>query len=112
MYVKEGTIHVLVGTNVYEVKAGGWLFRPHGIVHTFWNATNEPALCSDMYFNQNFEDYLEEIFFKIYPDMTKRNLNPGSPEIAKKISELDKKFGITQFPEQRQAIVTKYGLKN
>ncbi|HEY5822738.1 MAG TPA: cupin domain-containing protein [Cyclobacteriaceae bacterium] len=112
MYVKEGTINVLVGTEVYEVKAGGWHFRPRGIVHTFWNATDKPALCTDMYFNQNFEDYLEELFFKIYPDMMKRNLTPADPEIAKQIGVLDKKFGIVMFPEQRQAIVDKYGLKN
>ena len=112
MYVHEGMVHVLVGSEVYEVKAGGWHFRPRGIVHTFWNASDKPALFTDMYFNQNFEDYLEELFFKIYPDMMQRNLNPGHPEIAKKIGELDKKFGLTHFPENRQSIVDKYGLKN
>src|SRR5882672_5357976 len=30
MYVHEGTVSVLVGKEVTEVKAGGWHFRPHG----------------------------------------------------------------------------------
>ena len=111
MYVHEGTVNVLVGTEVYEVKAGGWHFRPHGIVHTFWNATDKIARCTDMYFNQNFDDFLEELFFKIIPDMQKRNLPRTHPDIASRLQQLDTKFGITTYHEQRQAIIDRYGLK-
>ncbi|HEY0771855.1 MAG TPA: cupin domain-containing protein, partial [Sphingobacteriaceae bacterium] len=111
MYVHEGTMHVLVGKEVYEVKAGGWHFRPRGIVHTFWNASNDVTRCTDMYFNQNFEDFLEELFFKIKPEMKSKNLSPMDPVIAQRLAVLDKKFGMKHFPEQRQAIVEKYGLK-
>ncbi len=111
MYVHKGTVSVLVGNEVTEVKAGGWHFRPRGIVHTFWNSGNQPVLATDMYFNQNFEDFLEELFFKIIPDMNKRNLTPMDPEIARRMEDLDKRFGVTTFGNQRQAIVDKYGLK-
>jgi quercetin dioxygenase-like cupin family protein len=112
MYVHEGTVHVLVGKEVYEVKAGGWHFRPRGIVHTFWNASEDTiARCTDMYFNQNFEDFLEELFLKIRPEMHEKKLSPMHPSIAPRLAALDKKFGITHFHDQRQAIVDKYGLK-
>jgi quercetin dioxygenase-like cupin family protein len=111
MYVHEGTINVLVGTEVYEVKAGGWHLRPHGIVHTFWNATDKIARCTDMYFNQNFDDFLEELFFKIIPDMQKRNLPPTNPDIAARMQNLERKFGVIMYHEQRQAIIDRYGLK-
>lgn len=111
MYVYEGTVSILVGDKVYEVPAGGWHLRPRGIVHTFWNATDKVARCTDMYFNQNFEDFLEELFFKIIPDMAQRKLTPADPEIATRMTALDKKFGITTFHEQRQAIMDKYQLK-
>lgn len=111
MYVHRGTIHVLVGTEVYEVKAGGWHFRPRGIVHTFWNAGDIPALGTDMYFHQNFEDYLEELFHKLIPEMTAKNLTPASPEIAPRFADLDKRFGITMFHDQRQALIDRYNLK-
>lgn len=111
MYVHEGAINVMVGDEVYEVKAGGWHFRPHGIVHTFWNASDKPVYATDMYFNQNFEEYLEEIFFKITPDMIAKKLTPADPEIAKRFAALDKKFDVTTFHEQRGAIIKKYGLK-
>ena len=42
MYVLEGTATVLIGKEIYEVKAGGWNFRPRGIVHSFWNAADSP----------------------------------------------------------------------
>ncbi|RDB05969.1 cupin domain-containing protein [Runella aurantiaca] len=111
MFVQEGTIHVLVGSEVYEVKAGGILFRPHGIVHTFWNASNQPARFMDMFFGQDFENYLEELFFKIMPNAMKKGLAPNSKEVLAQLEELDTRYGIVEFHEQRQAIVEKYGLK-
>jgi len=111
MLVLEGTVSVMVGDKVYEVPTGGWHMRPRGIVHTFWNATDKPVRFMDMYFNQNFEDYLEELFFKIYADMAKQNLTPMDPAIGKRMADLDKRFGITMFPEQRAGIMQKYGLR-
>jgi mannose-6-phosphate isomerase-like protein (cupin superfamily) len=111
MYVLEGTATVMIGEEIYEVKAGGWNFRPHGIVHSFWNASETPLRFIDCFFNQNFEDYLEELFHKIIPHMVKNNLTPTTQEIANRIDTLDKKFGVTWFHEQRQAIVDRYGLK-
>ncbi|MEO7834766.1 MAG: hypothetical protein ABIR50_05560 [Ginsengibacter sp.] len=62
------------------------------------------------FFNQNFEDYLEELFHKIIPDMLKNNLTPTSPQIANRIAALDKRFGVTWFHNQQQAIIDKYKL--
>jgi mannose-6-phosphate isomerase-like protein (cupin superfamily) len=110
MYVLEGTATVMIGEEIYEVEAGGWNFRPRKIVHSFWNASDKPLRFIDCFFNQNFEDYLEELFHKIIPDMQKRNLNPASPEIANRLAALDRKFGVTWFHNRRKAIVDKYKL--
>lgn len=112
MYVHRGTIHVIVEDEVFEVKAGGWHFRPRGMVHTFWNAGDEIALGTDMYFNQNFEDYLEELFHTLIPEMIARNLTPASPEMAPRFAALDKRFGVIMYHDRRQAIVDRYGLKS
>jgi mannose-6-phosphate isomerase-like protein (cupin superfamily) len=111
MYVLEGTATVMVGKEIYEVKTGGWSFRPRGIVHSFWNGQDTQLRFIDFFFNQNFEDYLDNLFHKIIPDMVKNNLTPASPEIAKRLAKLDKEFGVTYFHNQRQAIIDKYGLK-
>jgi mannose-6-phosphate isomerase-like protein (cupin superfamily) len=110
MYVLEGTATVMIGKKIYEVKAGGWNFRPRRIVHSFWNASNDNLRFIDFFFNQNFEDYLEELFHVIIPDMVKNNLTPATPGISKRMAALDKRFGVTWFHEQRQAIIDKYGL--
>lgn len=110
MYVLEGTATVMIGEEIFVVEAGGWNFRPRRIAHSFWNASDKPLRFIDFFFNQNLEDYLDELFHKIIPDMIKNNLNPTSPAIATRIDALDKKFGITWFHNQRQAIVEKYNL--
>lgn len=111
MLVLEGTASVIVDGKVDEIAAGGWHMRPRGTEHTFWNASESPLRFLDMYFNQNFEDYLEELFHKIIPAMLQNNLSPADPGIAKRMEDLNKKFGVTMFPEKRQAIIDKYGLK-
>jgi mannose-6-phosphate isomerase-like protein (cupin superfamily) len=68
MYVVEGTASVLVGDEVVEIQAGGWHLRPRLILHTFWNASDKPLRFYDMYFNQPFEEYLEQIFHELTPD--------------------------------------------
>lgn len=111
MYVLEGTATVMIGTEIYEVQAGGWNFRPRGVPHTFWNASDAPLRFVDCFFNQSFEDYLEELFHQIIPDMMKQNLTPAAPPIASRIAALDQKFGVTWFHEQRPALIARYGLK-
>lgn len=111
MYVLEGTATVIIGDEIYEVEAGGWNLRPRRIVHSFWNASDKPLRFIDCFFNQNFEDYLEELFHKIIPDMIKRKLTPATPEISSRIAALDKTFGVTWFHDRRQAIIDKYKLQ-
>jgi quercetin dioxygenase-like cupin family protein len=105
-FVLEGTASILVGKTVYEVQAGGFHLRPRGIVHTFWNATDKPVRFIDMFFNQNFEDYLEEV-----RNLLTSNPGPPSPDVLKRIGELDKQYGVTVFPELQQEIMAKYGLR-
>ncbi len=110
MFVVEGTASVMVEDTVYEIPAGGWHLRPRNMAHTFFNNTNQPFRAIDMYFNQNFEDYLEELYYKIIPDMIAQKATMRDPAIAKRMDALHAKFGITEFPKQRELIIKKYGL--
>ncbi|WP_460675058.1 cupin domain-containing protein [Larkinella ripae] len=111
MFVQEGTVSILVGDKVYEVEAGGWHLRPHGLVHTFWNATDKPVRYTDMFFNQDFENFLEAMFARLIPDLMKRGVSLTSKEATDKMDTLYTRYGITMFEEQRQPIMAKYGLK-
>lgn len=110
MYVLEGTATVMVEDTFYEIPAGGWHFRPRGMVHTFFNQTDKSFRGIDMYFNQNFEDFLEEMFHQLIPEMQQKKLTPADPGIAKRMDDLNEKFGLVGFPEKRQAIIDKFGL--
>ncbi len=111
MFVHEGEVHVMVGDELTVLNAGGYHMRPHGIIHCFWNATDEPAHFTDFFCNQNFDDFFEELFFKIIPELKAKNLTIHSPEGVLRRADLDKRFDLTVFPEKRKAIVDKYGLK-
>ena len=50
-------------------------FHPRKIVHSFWNASDKPLQFVDCFFNQNFEDYLEDLFHKTIPEIVHKNLN-------------------------------------
>jgi quercetin dioxygenase-like cupin family protein len=61
MYVLEGTATVMIGKEIYEVQAGGWNFRPRGIVHSFWNASDKPLRFIDPFLIK-----VLKIIWKIY----------------------------------------------
>lgn len=111
MYVLEGTASVLVGKDIVEVKAGGWHLRPRLIEHTFWNAGHTSLRFIDMYFNQDFEKYLERIFF----ELTEANgFKEGSAEKMKELNLLNEKYGVvfseTAF-QKFDELKRQYGLK-
>ena len=79
MRVLEGTVHVLVGDTVTEVHAGDWHVRPHGIIHTFWNAGDVPARIIDMYLNQDLLSMFDE-YTRIANKLKSKGLGMESPE--------------------------------
>ena len=110
MYVLEGEASVLVGDEVTVIETGGWHLRPHGIVHTFWNASDQPLRFIDIYPNQNFEEFFSELSALIGGLMS-RGVSPASTEFLESMQALDVKWGMTAFYDQRQRIVEQYGLK-
>ncbi|MEO6000167.1 MAG: cupin domain-containing protein [Chitinophagaceae bacterium] len=109
MRVVEGTVHVLVGDTVTEVHAGDWHVRPHGIIHTFWNAGEVPAGFIDIYLNQDLLSMFDE-YTRIGIKLKSKGLEMQSPEGINLTDELMKKFGITMFPDKFPPIIQKYGL--
>lgn len=59
--VLEGSVFIMTGDTVTEVKAGGWHLRPKGLVHTFWNSGSVPAKTIDIYVPGGHEDYLKDL---------------------------------------------------
>ncbi len=111
MYVLEGTAGVVVDGKAVQIEAGGWHLRPRLLTHTFWNASDKPLRFVDMYFNQPFEEFLEQIFFELTPE---KGYPFGSEKRQKEHDKLNEKFGLVYAPtcmDERKAIMEKYALK-
>ena len=109
-FVLQGTLSVMVEDEVYDVPAGGMHWRPRGLVHSFWNATDEPVCFLDVFLNQNFDEYLEA-FFAMRDAMNRSEPTISDREFGEQMSKLDREFGVTQFHEQRGEILERYELK-
>jgi len=59
--VTEGVVGVQIGDEVYSVGVGGVMFKPRGIPHAFWNATDAPARVLEILTPAGFEGYFEEM---------------------------------------------------
>ncbi|MBS1511931.1 MAG: cupin domain-containing protein [Bacteroidetes bacterium] len=100
--VKEGSIFIMTGDTVTEVKAGGWHLRPKGVVHTFWNSGATSATTIDMCIPGGHEDYMQELAALF------ENNNRPKPEDMKKLSE---KHDIHYRYDLLESIMKKYNVK-
>jgi len=99
--VQEGTLHVLVGEEVFEVAAGGWHLRPRGMVHTFWNSGNVPVKYIEIYTPGGFEEYLKALD-KLFEN--------GAKPKTDAIDALVKQYDIILRFDLLQGIVSKYNV--
>ena len=60
-YVLEGTIWVRVGEAEMAATAGSYVWKPRGILHTFWNPGREPARILEIISPAGFERFFEEL---------------------------------------------------
>ena len=101
----------MVEDEVHEVPAGGMYWRPRGLVHSFWNATDEPVCFSDVFLNQNFDEYLEA-FFAMRDEVNRSDSKFSEREFGERMAELDHEFGVTQFHERRSEILERCELNS
>lgn len=60
-FVLEGTVWARVGEQEAEAKAGSYVWKPRGVLHTFWNPGPEPARILETISPAGFEDFFEEL---------------------------------------------------
>jgi quercetin dioxygenase-like cupin family protein len=60
-YVLEGRVGVQLGPEVLEAGPGDLLFKPRGVAHAFWNASDEPARLLELISPAGFEHYFREL---------------------------------------------------
>lgn len=97
--VLEGSVHVMTGDEVTEVKTGGWHLRPRGLVHTFWNSGSIPAKTIDMCLPGGHEAYMMEL-----ATLFEKGRRPKPADFA----ALEKKYDIRYRFDKLQEVMTTY----
>lgn len=97
--VLEGTLHVMVENEVFEVKKGGWHLRPRNKVHTFWNSGKENAKVIEICTPGGHEAYMEEL-----AGLFENGGNPNPMELGKLAERYDIVFRFDMLDE----IIKKY----
>ena len=83
-YVLEGTLHVWVERDEYDLPAGSYALVPPGVEHTFANTSDEPVRFLNLNSPGWFEDYLAELAKAVQDGII-----PGGEEFARIVEKYD-----------------------
>ena len=95
-YVLEGTVGARVGDQEVTAGPGSYLFKPRGLMHTFWNAGPGPARLLEVISPAGFEVYFAEL------------AEVGDPD---RRQELAAKYGVTYSSDWVAELTARYKLK-
>ena len=101
-YVLEGEIGARIGDRVITATPGTYVFKPRGIMHTFWNATDRPARILEILSPSGFEKFFEEM-----GDLVR---NPGQ-DTPEKLAALAARYNNPLSMEWVPELKATYGLK-
>src|SRR5262249_7936799 len=95
-YVLEGTIGARVGDHEVVAGPGSYLFKPRGLMHTFWNAGPAPARILEIIAPAGFEAYLAEL---------------AESGVPGRRQELATRYGVTYSWDWVAGLISRYNLK-
>jgi uncharacterized cupin superfamily protein len=99
--VISGTLTIMVGKEIFEVKGGDWHLRPKNEVHTFWNKGTETARFIELYSPGGHEAYMNEL-----SDLFVGNQRPKPGDLDKLATKYDINF---DWPALK-VVMDKYGV--
>ena len=100
-FVLEGEAGVEIGGETVLARPGDLVFKPRGVPHAFWNATDAPARLLEIISPGGFERYFEEIAPLFPPD--------GAPDFPA-IMEVAARYGLVFDMGSVPRLVGEHGL--
>jgi quercetin dioxygenase-like cupin family protein len=102
-YVLEGEIGVQIGEEVLVAQPGYLVFKPRGVPHAFWNASDEPARALEIISPAGFEHY----FAELAPLFPPANQGPLDEEAVGAVRE---KYGLEMYMSSIPLLAERHGL--
>lgn len=102
-YVLEGEVGFQVGEEVCIAKPGDLVFKPRGVPHAFWNATDELARALEIISPAGFERY----FAELAPLLPPANEGPLDQEAVGAVRE---KYGLEMDMDSIPVLAERHGL--
>jgi mannose-6-phosphate isomerase-like protein (cupin superfamily) len=100
-FVLSGRMGAQIGDEVVEAGPGELVFKPRGIWHAFWSASDEETRVLELISPGEFAGYFEELA----PAITAEN-----PDFAK-IGEIQARYALTMDMESIARLVQEHGLE-
>jgi len=102
-YVLEGEVGVQIGEEVLVARPGDLVFKPRGVPHAFWNATDTPARVLEIISPAGFERY----FAELAPLLPPANQGPLDEEAVGVVRE---KYGLEMDMGSIPVLAERHGL--
>ncbi len=103
--VLSGTLHVVVGDELHIVEAGGYVLKPRGIVHSFWNAGPEPTRVIELITPGTMDHYFAEL--------VRLASDPHSSEAERRaaVDEHQARYGVVFDLALGDVLIQRYGIR-
>lgn len=101
-YILDGTFGVRIGDTVIEAGAGCYVFKPRGVPHTFWNASDRTARLLEIIRPAGFEHFFDEL-------ATAFEAGGGTPDPAR-ITELVEQYHTPYLMDWVPELEATYGV--
>ncbi|MDQ5829124.1 MAG: cupin domain-containing protein, partial [Actinomycetota bacterium] len=102
-YVLEGEIGVQVGDEVRVARPGDLVFKPRGVPHAFWNASDVPARALEIISPAGFERYFAEMAPLLPPN------HPDPPDVQALLA-VQEKYGLEMDMASIPTLAERHGL--
>ena len=93
-FVLEGTVWARVGARERELAPGSYLWKPRGVLHTFWNPGPDPARVMETISPAGFENFFEEL-----ADLLQGTAAPGEEAVYRLCDRYGLTFDRSWLPE-------------
>ena len=93
-YVLEGTIWARVGDREVEASVGSYVWKPRGVLHTFWNAGPQPARVLEVISPAGFERLFQQV-----AELMERSSDGSETEVYELCEQYGLSFDRSWLPE-------------